>query len=341
MAITTTPLFTFPSSWFPTSGSFQPYTGLTIDAAGEKAAFVCRAPKAGTISKVAFRTVTFTGGGDVDVRLETVDLTTGDPSGTLLAANTNGTQTIAAANTVYTKTLTAGAVVTRGQLLAAVIAYTSGNYQIAAVTNTLRGDGGFPYSDHFTAAWAKQSFSPAVAFEYDDGSYSPMMGVLPPATLTSLAIASNTTPDEVGVQFTVPVSVQVCGFYIAVELDQDGDVVLYDSASTALATVSLDKDCRMTTSSGFFVGRFTTQITLTAGATYRLAFKPTTTTNLTFWVLDVTAAMMAAFPGGTAWVYTSRTDAGAWTDTTTRYAPLGLICDGIDAGTSGSHFIGG
>ena len=62
-----------------------------MDANGEKVANVFVATKTGNISKIYVRFGTVTTPQDVDIRVESVDLTTGSPSGNLLAANTNGT----------------------------------------------------------------------------------------------------------------------------------------------------------------------------------------------------------------------------------------------------------
>ena len=66
-----------------------------IDANDEKVAFVVLLQKAGDISTVHFRTGTVTTGDDVLVRLETVDQTTGNPTGTLWGTTTSATVTVA------------------------------------------------------------------------------------------------------------------------------------------------------------------------------------------------------------------------------------------------------
>ena len=61
----------------------------TSEAANEQAAGVFQAPFTGTIDKVIFATGTVATGGTVDVRLETVSIANGDPTGTLLGTNSN------------------------------------------------------------------------------------------------------------------------------------------------------------------------------------------------------------------------------------------------------------
>jgi hypothetical protein len=69
--------FMVPSPWgMPSSGATFDYVTLSVS---DKCAYVFRAPKSGTISKVGFRTGTVGTGGTVDVRLETVSATDGNP----------------------------------------------------------------------------------------------------------------------------------------------------------------------------------------------------------------------------------------------------------------------
>lgn len=335
MGIVSAPPFEYPYFGLRAGNSNlqQLVTGsnVLIDAAGEKAAVVLNAPATGTISKVGFRVNAVPSAGNADVRLETVDLTTGDPTGTLLGTNTNATQAISGANTWYTTTLTAGATVTREDLFAVVIVNSTGQYNIA-YQNGSWGYSGFPYVDHLTAAWAKITVGgPQLALEYNDGSYSQIMNILPQPTPSLISLNNGSTPDEIGAKFTLPVGMRASGIYVSIDVDEAVDLVLYDAASTALATVSLDKDLRMTNTASYQARRFPTAVSLAANATYRVAVKPTTATNVGVPVTDVpSAAFMGAMPGGVDWVYTSRTDAGAWSETTTRYAPIGLIIDGID-----------
>lgn len=342
MAIVNTGRFNYPV--IPQTSANLAWSGIpsghTLDAAAEQFALILEAPKAGTISKVMFPVGSVTTPGNVDVRLETVDATTGDPTGTLLATNTNGAQALSTANTSYTTTLTAGAVVTQGQRFAVVIAWASGNYQIRSASGNLGSSVLYPYNDHFTGAWVKVFCSPTFALEYSDGSYPPLDYGIAWSVFTTVTVNTGTTPDEIGSRFMVPVRMRVRGLYAYADFDGDADLLLYDAASSVLASNSMDKDIRASTSPGVQRGTFAASVTLTPNAVYRAILKPTSVTSLAVAVMDLpAAAVREAMPGGLDWQYTSRTDAGVWTETTTRYMPIGLIVDGLDDG--GSHFIGG
>lgn len=176
-----------PSKGSDENPSFQ---DLLIDAASEKAASIVRAGKTGTIDKVGFKTRTVTTGDTVDVRLETVDLATGNPSGTLLGTNSNGSQVIGDAddNTWFTTALTTGVAVTKGDLFAVVIVNGSvpGNMNIAAF-NWNRSL--FPYALLFTTVWTRPGTNRGsnFSFEYDDGSYTVSPGVM--AVLSNATVA--------------------------------------------------------------------------------------------------------------------------------------------------------
>lgn len=344
MAITSVPPFRLPG-FTPSSNSLNPaFTAILLDAAGEKAVLVCRAPKTGTISKVAFKVTTVTSSGSADVRLETVDTSTGNPTGTLLGTNTNGSQSITTTNEWDTTTLTAGASVTQGDLLAVVISNVSGNYNIASLaTLATTTDMTFPYSDNNTGAFSKSTSQPVVALEYNDGSYDFIPGIIPVTTITNTAFNSGSTPDERGLYFQYPVSIRVCGVSAFIDADNACDIVLYDSdGSTVLRSVSIASGVRNSANGGTHNIPFSSAVTLSANTNYRLVVKPTSGSNVTLCELEInSAALMGAMPGGPNFHFTSRTDAGAWTEVTTRYPTLGMIVDGIDSGGGGGPLIDG
>lgn len=313
----------------PTNGS------LTIDATDEKVAMVGCVPKTGNITKIGFNVRTVTVAGNLDFRLETVDATNGTPTGTLWGTNTNLSQNVSATGW-NEATLTAPAAVTRAQEIAVV-----GNIVAAAQLQIWCHSGGFaqnyPRGLHYTTAWANAGNQPIFALGYDDGSYA-VLGQSPPTTgnvNANSTFNTGSTPDERGLKFRFPLSVRVSGFWLASDLDGDADVVLYDSdGTTALQTRSLDKDIEAGAgNAGTHVATFPADVTLAANTYYRLVVKPTSVTNLTVYDWDYpNTTLMAADYFGADFHHTQRTDAGAWTDTTTKRAMMGLIVSGIDAG---------
>jgi hypothetical protein len=152
-----------------------------------------------------------------------------------------------------------------------------------------------------------------------------------PGLGATVAINTGTTPDEIGIQFTLPFPVRCAGivFYNAVGATADYDAILYDSdGTTALATASVDATIRGATGAVAFRKWFATPQVLAANKTYYAAIKPTTANSITVRYLVLTsAAHMEQYPGGTSFVMAERTDGGAWTVTTTQRPAISLECD--------------
>lgn len=323
----------------PYRESSETFLSLFLDTAGDSAAGIMRAPKTGTITKVGFRTGTVTTGDTVDVRLETVSLTTGDPTGTLLGANSNGAQVIGSGddNTWFTTTLTTGVAVTKGDLLAAVI--VNGSVPgVLNINNHRAVNNCFPYSDLFvSAAWTKQpAEAPVFSLEYTGGSYGVSPGVFPFSNTAVSSFSNASTPDERGLKFKLPFPARITGATVWVDLDGDADLVLYNAADSVLETVSLDKDVRAVNSRTNFYVPFDGTQELVKDTFYRLVVKPTSATALLVFAFDVDAvAIMDSFDGGQDFHHTERTDAGAWTDTTTKRPFICLHVDGFDDAVGG------
>ena len=323
---------------------------LLIDAANEKAAAILQVRKAGTVSKISWGTRTVTTGATLDVRLETVDLATGNPSGTLLAAGSNASVVVADAddNVRFTSTLTTPVAVTRGQKVAVVIvnpAVSPGNFQISSIENTTIA-GETPYITQFTPSWFKNTQAPAVALEYDDGSYDVAPGCFPMSAVASVVYANSSTPDERGLKFKVPFPCRAVGAWIWANLSGDFDIALYDSdGTTVMASYPGDLNVGVVFDYNRNLFLFTGTASLLKDTFYRLVLKPTTATVLGLIEFTVgAAAVMDAFEGGQNFHLTTRTDAGAWTDTTTQRPMMGLILDqfddGVGGGAAGGFIIG-
>ena len=144
-----TPMFFPIRDGFGASGWWKTFS---LAAAGQKIAFVFRAPKTGTIDQVGFLVRAVTVSQTLKVSLETVNPATGHPTGTLIAAGASGTVASPAANTFYEISLGTPPSVTINDYIAVVIEFdsTGGNLQIAAWdTQTSTGDyAQFPYCDH-------------------------------------------------------------------------------------------------------------------------------------------------------------------------------------------------
>lgn len=330
-----------------------------IDAADEKYSVIFQNPETKNISKLWFMTGTVTTGADIDVRIETVSTSDGNPTGTLLATNSNHVQTITSGNdnTEFEVTLDAVAAATRGQLVSAVLANPGssfGNIQFRYCSPYNVG-GRLPYTALFTSSWAKSaSVTPLIAIGYDDGSWA-----VPPGCIafnaTSAATFNNTsTPDIKGLKFQFPFGIRVSGFWFVGDMDGEVDIRLVTSAyheanaTGILESIALDPDQRPSVAAGQYNCLLDTPVEIAASTASRLIIVPTSATNVT--LAEITfpnAGIAASFNGGTNFSLTTAKDPtgdGSWTNYNNgtdgyRQPLMGLLIDGIDIPAGGGSFV--
>lgn len=335
----------------PHLGSGTGYLSSLIDATGEKVALIghvfnsARASK--SINKVGFLfgAVTKAGGSGLTLSLQNVDLANGPPY------QPDGTQdqTVAitaasvTANTWYqTGALSAARSVSFGEPLAVVIEFDGGGrlgadaYNINNIATASAGQAGMASGvSLFTSSWALQASLPNIILEFNDGTFGTLEYAWPSAAESSVAYNTGTNPDERALEFSVPFACKTDGGWCLLTraANSDFDMVLYDG-TTAIATKSFDGNATATNSNRPLYWLWDSEITLTAGTTYRLALKPTTANNVTIFFRDLNDANhRQALPGGAAWGYTTRNDAGSWAATTTTRVPyIGIRISASDAG---------
>ena len=329
-----------------------------IDAAGERIAFIFRVPKTGTLDKFEWHSSDSTLNAASVLRLsfQNVDLATGFPDATQdqfrdqstltsFGWNAPGLMTSDGTDTGTKRSVTVD------DLLAAVIEFQtftaadSVRWRKMVTPYSFQGIfGAFPYpASFFASVWATVAETmPFMALKYSDGTYAQLNDWVLPAGTGSTVINTTTfnngsTPDERGLFFQLPAPVKVGGAWWRADLDGNADYVLYDSdGTTVLASSSLDLNVRGAAKAGNFFIRHT-PISLTASTNYRAVIKPTSVTNLSTYDFDVNAAaLLDAVAGGQNWHYTSRTDAGAWTQVTTKRPFMGLLVTAIDDGAGAS-----
>ena len=272
-----------------------------IDAADEKCAFLCIAPKTGNIRKVHYLIPTYTSSATLDVRLETVNPTTGYPSGTLLGTTTNVAD-VPTATGWRVCTLILDASVTKGQEFYIVVvqpAVSPGNLRLGYFLGNPRT---YPRAAQFGGgSWGTlvPNQGGAAAIEYDDGSFAETEGLLPWKTNNSFTFSSNSTPNHRGLRFSLPVATKLTGFaiYTNIPTGKSATVKLYDSDGvTVLKSVVLDGDVNAG-SQGVYASEFDAAVTITPNTFYRLVLAPNeTTTSAIFYSNSVhTAALMDAY----------------------------------------------
>lgn len=332
-----------PDVWYAAQGPSQ--VANLLDASGEKFASVLQASKTGSIRKIGLDFGTVTTATDTQVRIETVDLATGFPSGTLWATDTEVTVLAAAITTgvwVMTGALTADAVVTKGDFFAVVVAPSgTPNYNVTAPYITQQTQG-FPYNAHYAAgAWGMLLTNVGFAIEYSDGTYAYIPGSYPVQTIT--ATNFNNTPNlvEVGLKFRLPFAFSMAGIWAHAIFAGDCEIVLYDSNGTSvLRTLAVDKDVKSSAlprAPSFLA--FSESYVGLANTFYRVVVKPTSATNVTLYtMLYDTNAIMGQLSGGSDFIYNHRVDAGAWAESASKWrTSIGVWLDGVAVEGSGQR----
>lgn len=314
-------------------------TSLLMDASGEKVGFIVRASKAGDIAAFHFPLGVVTTGQTLKGSFQDVNTANGEPDGTI---DQSGTVAVGDGDDNVWKTVTMGAnrTVAVGDYLGIVIEFdsTTGNLNILTANQLPNAN---IYSLLYTgAAWAKQGRAPIVVLEYSDGSFSELVGVN--AGLISAENPSNaTTPDEIGLIINLSGPVTAFGMQVMGRLTGDLDAVLYDSdGTTVLASGSVDANVTQSAGDTDIFIPFTTHPDLLKDTDYRLVIKPTTSTTSRIYVMTTDdATYWNQMSGGSKIHYTSRTDAGSWTNSTTKRINGALICSKIDDGVGGASGI--
>lgn len=172
-----------------------------------------------------------------------------------------------------------------------------------------------------------------MAIRYDDGF---VYGNALTTSTVHVQLRSDSTPDEAGCRFRLPVGMTAIGLRVGLDTSwgatATADVVLYDDSDTVLASTSIgDKDY---VDDADYVDVWFDAVNLVAGAYYRLVVKATTSgvggnTFLQRYQFNGTAERDSWPPGDGNWVYTSRTDAGAWTEVDTDLCYIALWVSAI------------
>jgi hypothetical protein len=325
-------------------------------------AWIFRAKEAATITHLGFAYAQRIGTPPTyRISLQGVDetVTPSKPSGTILGGGSPASATFTPpADATWNDTfqwisLSNSIALTRGQLCAVVIDHSSGtidgsNFSQFYSRHVNADTTVFPYTAVASAAgpatWAADVGVPLFGYKSSSKSYG-----LPAKSHTATSFSSNSTPDEYALAFTIPSSwcstFTVMGVRAALVGPNSGKstkAILY-TGTTVLQEVTWDSDSsRANGNSGSIVELFftdTTLSTLTAGSLYRLSFQPQDTSNsVAVPTVDFTSAQDAAAPLGGANCYLStRTDAGAWSDDTTKRPMIEVILGDMTGGGGGGE----
>jgi hypothetical protein len=318
-----------------TDASVIQSTALSMNTAADYFSLMCQIPQTGTITGMKFATGSVNTGCTLTATIE--GIVDAKPDGVLYDANATGTVVVANTDDNVTKTVTfAGNVsATRGDFVAIRLTPSTGTPTAMQIrTQTTLFTSGFPYTQYYASAtntWSQAMM--CYSLVYDTGDVTPY-GVTFNNVNANVSISSSTTPDEAGIKLTAPYSASVMGLFWRVTTGsnaQDVDLILYDEDDNVLASQSFSKEYFETASTNI---NNTVKLLLDAnvaikkGRVYRVVLKPTTTTTWTNMFQTINNPEIQ-WDGDANAVYTTRTNAGAWTDDSTKIAPLGMIIDQI------------
>lgn len=316
--------------------------GVTLDAAGEYVSWIFKIPKTGTLKKIGVRIGVLTVADDMVLRVETVDASTGKPTGTLYASGATGTATPSGPYTTSWINLngSTGIRVTKDDLVAVklLLDYVDGNIQI--ITKWGLGPFNFPYcysyynsTDNFVMSGALM-----LGLEYDgELVHAPGLGLV----MAGTSAAWSTAAFRKGLVLQVPFKCRAVGAIIRADIDNDATFEFYDSdQATILESVLIDKDIRGSSGLGGHYIPFSSSHILMINTNYRAVIRPSGGGNITYYYLtgidDAPLKGLDMLEMGSAWHYTecngAPTGEASWTDTTSQRPHFGIVIDQLDDG---------
>lgn len=346
-------LWDFAAVGSPTYSAFQ----QSLNAAANRLAYVFRVPKSGTLDWFEVRTGTVPNNPDNGLRFifQGVNSTgfpdnTDDQFVTLAGPFTANTWIVPA--TIMTHDGTPGGTprtVTAGEYIACVVRLenfvASDSLNLVLINGNASGlNGSGTFQTGYTsvnsgAAYTANVDNLVIALRYSDGTYGFCQSTcIPTSAIQTRTVNTGTTPDEIGLKFQVQAPCRLKGFYFHYDSNAFAhNLILYDAASSVIETVTgLIWVGGSGGSAGYCYYEFATPHDLTANVDYRLTLLPTTGSSLTVYDFDFnSSAIRAAVDGGSTWLKTERTNAGAWTDTNTNRPLVHLVFSGFDDGASG------
>jgi hypothetical protein len=304
--------------------SFQNRT--TLDASGEYHAVVCQAVEDMALSHVGFRTNGATGSPTAEIRIETVDASTGLPTGTLWDTNTNVTTGTLTAATFAMFALTATATIPKGSIFAVKVQYASGTSFVLMDFPQWSNGGGYSVvntgtptiGSDFSMCWGLGSSATQL---YQMRSLLPVSGA-------SGETFNNTNGARRGAKFQIPFGCRLLGARVyggSGASSGDFNFGIWDDAGNEVGSSITSRDASHFFNQGVAYGNeliFDNPPNIAANTNYRFALEPTSSTNVSFSHLTVTAAgLRSGLPGGARSHLTTYTTGGGWVDTATTSVP--------------------
>jgi hypothetical protein len=334
----------FPANYYNTNNAGS---NTDISTADERVAYMFICPIAGDIEQIHFLQGPLTSAEDVHFSLQDVD-SKFKPDGTedqfvVLASGSMTANTMTATGPLTSDGTGTGTrrTVAKGDKLALVAkfnSFVSGDVDFTTGVLATGGMGVIPntaISTNAGSTWTFQDRLPNMAIEYVTDGITYIQYCFPfISSAASASFNTGTTPDEMGMKFQVPFKGRCKGAFFqgATDLVQ---LSIENAAKTIQAGPATTQEDTSNAQKRYY--EWPTPVTLTVDTDYYLVWEPTSVTSRTHRYYDLSAATFReAMPHGLNSSYNTRTDNGAWTETTTRFVPFGLVFDQLDDGAGGA-----
>ncbi len=348
----------YPTGLITSSGATAWDNSLhhTIDASGEKAAWVFEAQSTDAIIGAAATTRTVAATGLIKWSIQGVNLANGEPDGTVKGGGSPCSiddVSMSSSSTGYQVTFDNSYTPSARELLALVLetgASWSGGDVDLITFNGMFKIFQFPYgTGQIGGSWSTDQVYGSYAVQHSGDRWYPIAGTAPVDGIAG-NIAIDGTPQYGGLKFELPFPATLHAIISNCDADQPFDWELYSSGNpgSPLATLksTVDPDLRADTGGSTRVDCFATQ-SLSADTVYRLIIKCSTTDiNLYYAPVHSQPAKEAfgiPYAKRTNWHACRDNGAGGWDDSTDalRLPAIALVLSQVDDGAGGGGGGGG
>jgi hypothetical protein len=313
------------------------YTNVVLASGGiQSLASILSAPKDGNITHVAMGNQVLADPQEIEVRIETIDPSTGFPTGTLVNPNAVGTYTPQNVHEVYDVELNAPLTVTRGEILAVVVRCYAPVYSMAFRRLAVSVATSNPYSvtQAATSVYTKNTAVVDFTFKYSDGTYPYNTNIWCADRIVSTGNYNMNTVgfDQVGSDFIPPWTLRVEGLWfaqISATATASSQAILYKD-DTIIKTV--DKPVPVASTGNIpQVYYFDEDIILEKGESYSLGLKATGVGNMNVRHIEYHPRMVESYSGGGLLNNWTRKGTGAKSYNANQRTLCGFIVSGINS----------
>jgi len=321
-------------------------SALVIDATGEAAAVVFRAPITGTITGIGFRLGAVTTGDTISAELQTTNSLSNVPTDTLFVAGSANSfsLTTTMANSWQMVTLATAATVSAGTKVGLVIKRDdvggAGNFQVSVLVQSADFE---TKAAAKVAAWTTTASRIGCIYPVYSGTVVAAVNKYAPFSILNVSLSAGATPDEAGNSINFPFACRATGWQVGFtgSLGTVLKVNLYNTDGTSIMASSRV----ILLNSAFCTELFESATVLAAGSTYRIAAFVSSGAGTVAHLSLVDVTSIAQLHLGSFCYATSRTNQGAWSDNTAARYNIGLILNQLDdssasGGTGLAHIIG-